>query len=95
MDEERIGVAEFWIRTMIAVGCIYGIYYITSILCDTITTEIVTYVAGIVVNIYIFLQGIKRMNDIGEYWTKLFIPIYNIILLLRPGKDERDAYRRY
>ena len=39
-----------------------------------------------------FCVGVRRMHDVGKSGEFIFIPIYNLILALKPGEEGKNKY---
>lgn len=46
----------------------------------------------LVVGIFIIIQGIKRMHDVGKSGWYIMIPIYNLILAFTEGTSDKNKY---
>jgi uncharacterized membrane protein YhaH (DUF805 family) len=84
----RIGRGAFWLRWLICVV----INVIATRVAIAIDFPLLGTIISLPVSVFIIIQGIKRVHDVGKPGWFVIIPIYNLILFLSGGTAGPNEY---
>ncbi len=87
----RIGFRTFWRRWLICALINFLAMAILGRMLDGSALGL-AYTINLVLLVFIYIQGIKRMHDINKSGWFMLIPIYNIILLLGTGNPDANRF---
>ena len=82
-SEGRISMKTYWLRWLICliISCAVGMLsFILSIIGMALSG-----VTGLIISIFMIIQGVKRMHDVNKSGWFLLIPLVNLIFCLTPG----------
>ena len=85
-------IRTYWIRVLIVVILNLALFYIYVRSIRDIGMFAFMNFINLLLSIFIFIQGVKRMHDVNKSGWYLFIPIYNLILALTKGIKGENKY---
>jgi uncharacterized membrane protein YhaH (DUF805 family) len=87
--EGRITPMAYWSRAAIGIVILILSYYF---LRRDNTLVLIKLGLQLLVTIFMWIQGVKRLHDSNKSGWHLLIPIYGFILLLAPGTKGENQY---
>jgi uncharacterized membrane protein YhaH (DUF805 family) len=92
--EGRASRAEFWYFHLFSFIIYFGLFFIDSLLRTTPYTEgtIFALIYLLVIFVPEVAVAVRRMHDVGQSGWFIFVPIYNLILILTKGTKGDNKY---
>jgi uncharacterized membrane protein YhaH (DUF805 family) len=87
--EGRIRRTAYWERVIV----VNAITILAQFMAKAYpSTAILYFIIIIVFSIFLIIQGIKRMHDVGKSGWYMLIPIYGLILLFTDSTPDKNEY---
>jgi uncharacterized membrane protein YhaH (DUF805 family) len=90
--EGRITRSTYWLRLLIAYGLLFTLGIFSVAAGGAEAGAALTNAMSFAVSIFLFIQGVKRMHDVGSSGWCLLIPFYGFVLLLSDGTPGPNEY---
>lgn len=87
--EGRIRRSTYWTRWLIVVVINVALAFMFP---EGSSTEAISMIISLLLNIFMIIQGVKRMHDVDKSGWYILIPIYNLILSLTDGTAGPNQY---
>ncbi len=91
LPEGRIRRFTYWSRAIVSIAILIFMFFLARWAKDWIMTLVFTFTV-ILTNIFMWIQAVKRMQDVNKPGWYFLIPIYGFLLLLAPGTVGPNPY---
>jgi uncharacterized membrane protein YhaH (DUF805 family) len=89
----RIRRSTYFFRLLMTYVVMFAVGVIAAVAgADPAAVGALINITSIFTSIFMFLQGVKRMHDVGKSGWYLLMPIYNLILILSEGTHGPNEY---
>lgn len=89
----RIRRSSYWLRGLGCFGVMFAVGFLSAVAgVDREGADVLINITSVLFSIFMLMQGIKRMHDVGKSGWYLLVPIYGFVLLLSDGTVGANEY---